>query len=298
MKTKIHILSKFLVYLCFLWMPYWSFGQPSVEQEIEQHAEDISGNVGVHAMLLETGKTVSYNANQKFPMQSVYKFPIAMAVLHQVDEGELALDQVVHVQPSDYIPKQGYSPIREKFPSGVDLTVRELLKYAILSDGSASDVLLKTIGGIEVAQNYVQSLGIEDMAITLPEMIQVANDTIQYQNWSTPQAMTQLLKIFYTDEVLSEASQSLLLQDMIDSKTGTHRIKGLLPEGTIVAHKTGTAGTYNGMTRATNDVGIIELPNGKHVAISIFISDSYASPKERDLMIATISKSIFDYWNN
>lgn len=296
MKISIWMLFKFLACIFFLIISFSSFGQTSLEEEIKQHAKKISGNVGVHAMHLETEETVSHNADQKFPMQSVYKFPIAMAVLSKVDQGALALEQIIHVQPSDYIPKEGYSPIREKFPDGVDLTVRDLLKYSILSDGSASDVLLKTIGGIQVAQDYVHSLGIEDMAIAIPEMIQVANDTIQYQNWATPKAMTQLLKIFYVDSVLSRKSQSLLLQDMIDSKTGTGRLIGMLPEGITVAHKTGTSGTYNGLTRATNDVGIIMLPNGKHLAISVFISDSYASPKECDLVIAGISKSVFDHW--
>lgn len=94
-----------------------------------------------------------------------------MAVLSKVDQGTLDLKQTIHVQPSDCIPKESYSPIREQFPDGVDLTVRDLLKYTILSDGSAADVLLRTIGGIEVAQDYVYSLGIEDIAIAIPEMI-------------------------------------------------------------------------------------------------------------------------------
>jgi len=297
MSTKKDISNKLYVCALFTLLPLWSFSQTALEKEIEQYAQRISGNVGMCAMLLETGATTVYNADQRFPMQSVYKFPIAMAVLDRVDKGKLSLEQVVHVTPADYIPKQGYSPIREKFPEGVDLTIRELLKYTILSDGSASDVLLKTIGGAKLADDYVSSLGVkdEDIAIALPEMVQVVNDTIQYQNYSTPRAMTQLLKIFYMDSVLSPESQSLLFQDMVNSKTGLGRIKGLLPESTIVAHKTGTAGTYNGLTRATNDAGIVVLPDGKHLAITVFIADSYASPKDRDRVIASIAKSVFDH---
>ena len=299
MRTIKGISNKIFVCVFFLFLSPCAFGQTTLQRKIENHAQHISGNVGVQGMLLETEETVSYNADQRFPMQSVYKFPIAMAVLDQIDKGALALEQVVHVDSTDYIPR-GYSPIREKFPAGVDLTIRELLKYTILSDGSASDILLNTIGGAEVADDYVESLGVkdDDISIAILEKIQVVNDTIQYQNWSTPKAMTQLLKIFYMDSVLSEESQSLLFQNMVDSKTGLGRIRGLLPEGTIVAHKTGTAATYNELTRATNDVGIVVLPNGKHLAISIFVSDSYASPTERDRVIAKISKSVFDHWNN
>lgn len=291
--------SKSIICLVLLFSSLATFGQIDPEKKIEQYANGISGTVGVHALLIETGESISYNAKRRFPMQSVYKFPIAMAVLDRVDKGQLNLEQVIDVSPSDYIPKQGYSPIREKFPKGVKFTIRELLKYTIRSDGSASDVLLKTIGGAEVADQYVHNLGVadEDMAIALPEMIQVVNDTIQYQNYSTPRAMTQLLKIFLMDSVLSEESYTLLFQDMVDSRTGLGRIKGLLPEGTIVAHKTGTAGTYHGLTRATNDAGIILLPNGNHLAITVFVSDSYASAKERDRVIANIAKCVFDYWS-
>lgn len=66
--------------------------------------------------------------------------------------------------------------------------------------------------------------------------------------------------------------------------------------GTVIAHKTGTAGTFNRLTRATNDAGIITLPNGKHLAITVFISDSHSSDEKRDLTIANIGKAAFDYW--
>lgn len=72
----------------------------------------------------------------------------------------------------------------------------------------------------------------------------------------------------------------------------------MLPKEIAVAHKTGTAGTINGLTRATNDVGIITLPNGYHLAISVFISDSYDSQGEREATIAKISRAAFDYYLN
>lgn len=97
--------------------------------------------------------------------------------------------------------------------------------------------------------------------------------------------------------VLSPGSKALLMQYMSPSSPWfNRRIKGLLPPGTPVFHKTGTAGTFNGLTRATNDAGIITLPDGNHVALSVFISDSYASQKDRELAIAKIAKYVFDYF--
>jgi beta-lactamase class A len=135
------------------------------------------------------------------------------------------------------------------------------------------------------------------MAISTTEMVQVANDTIQYQNWVTPEAMNELLKILDQSNYLSESSKALLLQFMSASnRRSDRRIKGLLPKETVVAHKTGTSGTYNGLTRATNDAGIITLPDGSHLAISVFISDSYDSQKAREMAIAEASKAAYDYW--
>ena len=280
--------------------PVDTIGQVRLEGAIAEIARQINGRVGVYALVIETGDMVSYHGEDKFPMQSVYKFPIGMAVLDQVDEGRLALDQIIRVETSDYIPDNGHSPLRDKYPKGTTMTVRQLLNYSVTeSDGSASDVLLRLLGGISKAQEYVHNLGISDIAIATTEQVQVADDLIQYQSWATPRAMSLLFKVFYFDDVLSEDSKAFLLQLL--SPTGpwfSRRIKGLLPEGITVFHKTGTSGTIDGLTRATNDAGIMVLPDGKHIALSVFITDSYASQQERELAIAKVARAVYDYYTN
>ncbi|NNU33032.1 class A beta-lactamase [Mucilaginibacter sp. S1162] len=273
------------------------FGQNTLQTKINQLSKTVSGNVGVCATLLETGETITLNGDKRFPMQSVYKFPIGMAVLAKVDRGVLSLTQKIKVDTADYIAKNGHSPLRDQYPAGTYISVKDLINYAVSeSDGSASDVLLRILGGTKQADRYVHQLGIKDIAIATTEKIQVANDIIQYKNWATPKAITRLLNIFYTKNKLSANSFKVLLTDMTTSPTGPKRIKGLLPKGTVVAHKTGTAGTFNGLTRATNDAGIITLPNGRHIAISVFVSDSRSSEAERELVIANIAKAAYDNW--
>lgn len=274
--------------------------QSKVQSSIASMAKNISGNLGVYAEVLETGQKNVYNDDKRFPMQSVYKFPIAMAVLHAVDQNKLKLSQRIPITSREYIPSNGYSPIRDKYPHGATITVSDLIKWSVSeSDGSASDALLKALGGIAVANGYVQQLGIRDMRIAVTEKVQVANDEIQYQNYATPAAVGYLLKLFYIGQKLTDHSRSLLLGDMIRSPTGLHRLRGLLPHGTVVAHKTGTAGTMmNGLTRATNDAGIITLPNGKHLVIVVFLSDSYATQAQRELVIARIGKMLFDFYGH
>src|SRR2546422_9065038 len=93
---------------------------------------------------------------------------------------------------------------------------------------------------------------------------------------------------------LSESSQALLLKYLTESTLGQKRLKGLLPAGTVIAHKTGTSGTQKGITAATNDIGIITMPNGNHLAIAVFVSDSAVDEATRENVIAKIAKAAWD----
>ncbi len=119
---------------------------------------------------------------------------------------------------------------------------------------------------------------------------------VQFRNWCTPNAMATLLRLFLDGRVLAPASNELLMQFLTATTTGPHRIKGLLPTGTIVAHKTGTSDTNEkGITAATNDVGIITLPDGRHLILVVYIRDSRADEKSREGVIARIAATVWAY---
>ncbi|HKX31715.1 MAG TPA: class A beta-lactamase, subclass A2 [Blastocatellia bacterium] len=254
------------------------------------------GRVGAAVLLLESGKSAEINGDERFPMQSVYKLPIAMAVLDRVDRGSLKLEQKVKVQKSELVPDALQSPLRDKYPQGdVELPLRELLHYNVSeSDGTACDVLLRIIGGPQEVSKYLREIGIKELIVADTEMEMSKSDTVQYRNWATPKGAIALLKLLHEGKVLSAQSHELLTKLMIETPTGLKRIKGLLPNGTIVAHKTGTSGTVNGITAATNDIGIITLPNGKHLAVAVFVSDAKAGREIREGVIARIAKAAYD----
>jgi len=268
----------------------------SLQPQLLEIASLAKGRVGAHAVVLETGETLaSLNSRDHFPMQSVYKLPISMTVLKQVDEGKLKLDQKVRVTREDYVGPAAYSPIRDKNPSGTELTIDELLRYALSeSDGTASDVLMKLAGGHIPVQMYVTDLPITDLIVLNTEKELSEDKTAQYRNSASPESAVALLRALWERRGLSESSQALILKYMTESKPGAQRLKGLLPAGTIVAHKTGTSGTDKGITAATNDIGVITLPNGKHLAIAVFVSDSPADEQTRERVIARIAKVVYD----
>lgn len=266
-----------------------------LQKQLEQIASAAKGKVGVAAVVLETGESVSLNPHDHFPMQSVYKLPIGMAVMKQVDDGKIKLEQKVSVTKSDFVRRGQHSPIREKNPNGVEMSVSELLRYAISeSDGTASDVLMKLAGGPGAVQSYLSQLKITDMIVLSTEK-EIGQDwQTQYRDWASPEGAVSLLRALHERQGLSEPSQAFLLKCLIESRPGAKRLKGQLPAGTVVAHKTGTSGTQKGITAATNDIGIITLPNGKHLAIAVFVSDSPADEATREGVIAGVAKAVWD----
>lgn len=269
-----------------------------LSDEIQRIARAAQGRVGVAAAVLETGESVALNADHRFPMQSVYKLPIGMAVLRQVDRGVLRLDQKARVQPSDFVSARQHSPIRDAHPrGGVELSVRDLLRFMVSeSDGTACDVLLGLMGGPTAITRYLRGLGVTGIVVANTEKEIGSDESTQYRNWATPKAAVALLRALHEGRGLSQSSRALLLRLMTQTSTGPRRIKGLLPARAVVAPKTGTSRTVNGRTAATNDVGLVTLPNGRHLALAVFVADSRANDAAREGVIAKIARAAWDHW--
>ena len=294
------MIRKFLIVSAVLSLfTFHSYSQiDSLKNKIEQIIKTKDATVGVSIYGIENKETVHINGEKRFPMQSVFKFHIALAVLDQVDKENLSLEQEIFISKDELLPNT-WSPIRDKYPDGnIKLTLAEILKYTVaISDNNGCDILLKMIGGPEEVENYIRSLGFKDISICFNEDEMHKDWNAQFSNWTTPKAATFLLVAFYTKIILSKSSYDFLLKTMIETSTGKNRIKGQLPEGTTVAHKTGSSGTNDeGITAAANDIGIITLPDGKHFAISVFVTNSKENDETNEKIISDIAKAAWDYF--
>jgi beta-lactamase class A len=266
-----------------------------LSQDLQKIASAVDGTLGAAALLVETGERASLNGDAHFPMQSVYKAPIGMAVLHAVDEGKLSLESPVRVDPAELVPAGMHSPLRDRHPKGTTVPLRELLRLAVEeSDGSASDVLLGLAGGKAGVQAYLSGLGIEGIRIETTEGEMGRDHKAQYRSWATPTEAVRWLAALQEGKGLKPASRDLLLGWMTATKTFPTRIKGRLPAGTPVAHKTGSSGTEGGVSAATNDIGLVTLPDGRHLAVAVFLEDSKATAEARDAAIAKAARAAWD----
>lgn len=264
---------------------------------ITKIAGGISADVGVTIMDLATGDSLSVNGDKHFPMQSVFKFHIALAALHQVEEGKLSLDQKYHVTKEHYFPT--WSVLMRSHPeANVDVTLRDLITWSVMnSDNVACDMLFDILGGPHQVDRYIKSLGITDISIVANEK-QMHNEwLIQFDNWTTPKAMASLLKLFHEGKILKPENNTFLWQTMVDTPNAPKRLKGMLPAGTVVARKPGTgAPNAEGVLGAVNDPGILVLPDGRKIIVAAFVTNTTESTSAAEKVIAEISKAVFDHY--
>lgn len=300
---------------------------PRLEREIGRLSKGSGGVVGVSVVHLQTNRRVSLNGGERFPMASSYKVPIAVQLLTRVDKGELRLDQMIQLQPTDLHPGSGTLTDLFNKP-GLALSVRNLLELMMLiSDNSATDVCLRLAGGPEAVTARMREIGISGIDVnrstarliadwigitqipaesewsttlfrTLSEAVKpeerkaaAARFDADPRDTATPDGMVTLLGRIYRKDLLKTESAELLLDIMRRCRTGEARLKGLLPLGTEVAHKTGTIGG------TTNDVGIVTLPdNAGHVAIAVFIKSSEKEVSARERTIAEVARAVHDFF--
>jgi beta-lactamase class A/beta-lactamase class A VEB len=235
-------------------------------------------------------------------MQSVFKFHIALAVLSVVDKGKLSLDQKIEIGKDELLPEDFWSPLRDENPNGGTFTIEKLIQYSVShSDNTACDVLIRLIGTPKTVEEYIKNSGINDIQITFNEEEMQSKWENMFQNWTTPKAASETLKLFYENKsnLLSKNSYDFFWKTNKETTTGKNRIRGQLPEKTVVAHKTGWSGTNKkktGVTAAVNNIGIVFLPNGKYFIISVFVSESKESFDTNEKIIADIAKATYDFY--
>lgn len=286
--------------LLFLLLSAFTFAQQSaLEQKISSIIKDKKATVGISVLGFENGFKYNKNADKKLPMQSVFKFHIAAAVLDFVDKGKLSLDQKILLDKSNLL-ENTWSPLRDKYPNGgVEVPLSEILEFTVAkSDNNGCDIMLKLLGGTQTVQKFMDSTGIKGFQIKFNEAAMHKDWNAQYENYSTMTSAVDVLKKFHDGKLLSKKSTDYLMKVMLSTSTGKNKLIEQLPKDTPVARKTGSSGKNDaGLTGAENEIAIVTLPNGKHYAIAVFVSNSTETDVVNCKMISDISKTVWDYFN-
>ena len=306
--------------------------RPALEEQFRAIAKTAGGTVGVSVLHLESGRGASLHGNEPFPMASVFKIAVAVELSRRVDRGAVRLDQRIALAPADM---RAGGPLSERAPHGdITLTVGELLEAMLVDgDNTAADALMPLAGGPEVVTAQLDAAGLGDIRVDRPE-IELAFDAngvaapppraawslsaigralnavppdarreafarflADPRDTATPDALVQLLRQVEEGRGLSPEGRDRLLALMTRTRPGAQRLKGNLPAGTVVAHRTGTGADFGKANICTNDVGVVTLPGGRgHLAIAVLIKGSDRSLAAREKAIAAIARAAYDYW--
>jgi beta-lactamase class A len=282
------------------------------------------GVLGFGLMNLESGEFWVRLGDRTFPMQSVFKLPLAAAVLGEVDTGLLKLAEPLTLEAEDLSP--AWSPIADAWPARTTYTALELLTATVSnSDNTAADLLMKRIGGPGVVTAWLQARKVDEIRVDRyerqlqPDVYGMASFRPAWKGESafaaamatvaparrhaamlaymadpkdsaTPRGMLGFLRKFDEGELLSPASTRQLLSMMLASPRGADRIKAGLPKDASFAHKVGTSGTDQGLNAAFNDVGIFTLKDRRSYAIAAFLTGSTAPEAARAALFADLGR--------
>lgn len=265
---------------------------PELKKEIEIIVGGKDLKLGFALYDFSTGKSISINGNDKYPMQSVFKFPIGVALLDCVSRGEFSLSDSVTLTKADLLPDL-WSPIRERWPEGVRLPLVSVMTYMVAhSDNIATDFLIHKIGGVARIQDIVNRLGAKKINIRNTEAEIQGSWSVQFDNWTTPNAMVDFLRLMNDGKLLDKANTAVLWEIMASASSGS--VNRLVPKTVTFARKTGYSGANSqGIIAAQNDVGIIEFEDGRRVAYAIFLTDSTLGTDAGYDILAQIGKAIW-----
>lgn len=266
-------------------------------RQIAMVADGSRGRIGVAAIDLATGREISVLGDQRFPMASTSKIAIAATFLEMVEQGRFSLTSEFPLLLAQRSAR--FSTAVAPVAPGEYLPASELIDLMITrSSNPATDALLAAVGGPAAVNNWARRAGFTDFTLTRDIATLVRDDGefdpavhIDQRDSATPQTMARLVAGIYQGRWLSAESRSVIISAMERCRTGSRRIPALMPEGVLVAHKTGS------LNNTSSDIGIVTTPDGRAYALAIYVTGQ-ESRGNREARIASIARAIYDGYQN
>lgn len=265
---------------------------------IERITRSINATWGIYIKCLETGEEIALNADQVMETMSVIKIPLMVEVFRQVEAGKLSLDDRYTLQNKDKRPGTG---VLRSLDEGATLTLRDLVTLMnIVSDNTATDVLLEKVGGAEPVNALMRSYGLTTIRATGPTETWFAalraapNPAAFHREGKTafglasPRDIGRLLEKIVRGEAVSKKASEQMLQIMRGQIYRTRIPKYVT--GYAVPHKTGDFLPF-----VANDVGVLEN-NKYHIVMVIFTANHYGVGAYLEDALARIAEQVADYY--
>ncbi|MBV8726152.1 MAG: class A beta-lactamase, partial [Candidatus Eremiobacteraeota bacterium] len=248
------------------------------------------GRLGVVILNTGSGKTMSYRADERFPMCSTFKVLAVAAVLARVDSDHEQLDRHIVYSSADLLD---YAPITKQHVREGFMTLEALCEAAIrYSDNTAANLILNTVGGPSGVTNFARTLGdgITVLNRTEPSLnTAVPGDP---RDTTTPIAMAHDLRQIVMGGTLTKSSRERLIKWLVACETGGNCLRAGIPHSWTVGDKTGSGGSTNtfGDSDTRNDIAIGWPPGRAPLVITVYLTESKLPADRRDAAIAAVGR--------
>lgn len=301
----------------------------ALQARLAEIAKAYGEPIGIAVSDVSAGWVAQVNGDQPFPQQSVSKTWVAVAVMDAVDAGKVRLDDTVLLTEADR--SVFFQPVSANItPEGYPIKVKDLLRRALVtSDNAANDKLMRLVGGPEVVRDVIERKGLAGITVGAeerhlqariagmvwqdsygdgsfnqvrarlkPEIRDAAMDAYLRNplDGATPVGIVRALRGLKLGEILSPASSQVILEDMADARTGPRRLRGGLPAGWHIAHKTGTGQDWRGASVGINDIALITAPDGHVYAVAVMIRRTRQPVPARLEMMQSVTRAVADTW--
>lgn len=258
---------------------------PSIDQQFSALEAAHGGRLGVAVLDTQTGKSFGHRQHERFAMCSTFKLILAAAILHRVEQGTEHLDRMVPYSQADLLE---YAPVTRAHVSDGAMNVSALCDAAVtLSDNTAANLLLASIGGPTGWTGYVRTLG--DTVSQLDRNEPALNTATpgDPRDTTTPAAMLADMNKVLLGNVLPEPVRDQMKRWMIDCKTADTKIRAGLPAGWHAGNKTGS-----GDNGSTNDIAIIVRPGRAPILVTAYYTGSTAPAAARNGVLASVGRIV------
>ncbi|MAW89864.1 MAG: serine hydrolase [Altererythrobacter sp.] len=310
--------------------PKLTEAQVALQQQLGDLGEAFNGDVGIAVTQADTLATMSYTGTKRFPQQSVSKLWVSLTALDLRDEGALDLSEPVTLRAEDLTVF--HQPLRDIVRARGSFTTdyADLINRAITqSDNTANDRLLRRVGGPSAVEGFLrrnQISGVQfgtdertkqsriaglkwKQAYSVDNAFYDARDLVSEEDrrnafeayladpidGASPVGITKALARLARGDLLSENSTGLIVSTMQRTRSGPRRLKGGVPAGWTIAHKTGTGQFFDGVQSGYNDIGILTAPDGTNYTIAVMIGSTRASYAARMGMMQEVTRSVVRY---
>jgi len=242
------------------------------------------GRLGVSILDTQSGRAVSHRGGERFLLCSTFKLLAVAAVLARVDRGEERLERRIVFGREALLD---YAPVTRAHTGAPGMSMAELCDAAItLSDNTAANLLLDSLGGPSRVTAFVRTLGDRVTRLDRTEpSLNAGRGSGDVRDTTTPDAMLASVRRLVLGDVLTEASRARLRAWLQACTTGTDRLRAGVPAGWVVADKTGS-----GSHGETNDVAVFFQPQRKPVLVTAYYAGSHADAASRASVLAEVGR--------